>query len=99
MDWVKLHIDEWIDNPMCKDEGEKYAKFVLSCVRHTALAKGSYEPWMQQFKLFCTYKGKRYRVIGPSQLGDLWLTSDFEADSGDEHRVCVTDCSEWGDKP
>jgi hypothetical protein len=99
MDWVKLHIDDWIDNPMCKDDGEKYAKFVVFYFRYPAWAVQAFKPWMQQFKLFCTYKGQRCRVIGASRLGDLWLTSDLEADSGYEHRVCVTDCSEWGDKP
>ena len=90
------HIDEWIDNPRSKDEGERYAKFVLWYFRYPAWAKMAFWEFMRDHKLFCTYEGNRYRVTGASRMGDIWLTSDFSQDHGYELRVDVSKCYDWG---
>ena len=93
-----MHVDDWLDTPTL-DEYENYAKFVLDYKRLPAFKQLAYAEWMSQFKLFCTYKGARYRCTGASRLGDIWLTKNFARENGYEHRVDVDDCSEWSDEP
>lgn len=95
------HVDQWLDTPsLNKDsEGEDYAKFVLDYKRMPAYKQFAYSKWMSQFKLFCTYEGKRFRCTGASRLGDVWLTSNFDQENGYTHRVDVAMCSDWSDKP
>lgn len=90
------HIDDWIDGSGCKDEGERYAKFVFWYFRYPAWAQMAFNPWMRQFKLFCTYQGRRYRCTGASRLGDVWLAEDPDRDHGYDLRVDVAECDEWG---
>lgn len=93
------HIDEWIDEPCSSTSPEAYAKFVFLYMRTHAWMQDAFRPWMSQFKLFCTFQGKRFRCTGASRLGDVWLTEDFEKSRGYEHRVDVDECSDWSDKP
>ena len=93
-----LHIDEWLDTPSM-DEWDNYAKFVLDYKRMPAWKITVYKKWMKQFKLFCMYKGQRYRCTGASQMGDIWLTPDFDQETGYTLRVNVLECSNWSDKP
>ena len=93
------HVDEWLDTPSWKDEGENYAKFVLDYKRMPAWKHGAYAKYMEPFKLFCTYQGTRYRCTGASRMGDVWLASDFNRESGYDHRVDVEHCSQWSAKP
>lgn len=94
---MTTHIDEWLDRPVFGDKAEAYAKFVLSFKRMPAWMNMAFKPWMGQFKLFCTYKGERYRCTGASRMGDVWLTKDFNRESGYDLRIDVDDCSEWSD--
>ena len=94
-----MHIDEWIDSPFCENDGEKYAKFMFWYFRYPAWARDSFKQWMDNHKLFCTYNQKRYRCIGASRMGDIWLTTNYKQDVGYELRVDVIGCSEWGEKP
>jgi hypothetical protein len=50
---------------------------------------------MAPYKLFCLYEGKWWRVTGASRMGDVWLTSDFQRDTGYDKRVFLEECSEW----
>jgi hypothetical protein len=94
------HVDDWLDTPTLNgDEGEKYAKFVLEHKRMPAWKKLAYEKWMRQFRLFCTYNGKRYRCTGASSLGDVWLAKDHNREKGYDMRVSLDDCSAWGSEP
>lgn len=88
------HVDVWLDTPTF-DDSEAYAKFVLEYKRMPAFKQIQYAPWMQQFKLFCVYEGKVYRCTGASRLGDVWLTENFDQDSGYQKRVNVKECSKW----
>ncbi len=92
------HVDDWIATPEFSGT-EAYAKFVLIYKRMPAWMINAFTPWMNQFKLFCTYEDKRWRVTGASRLGDVWLAEDFNRDIGYDKRVSVSKCSEWGDKP
>lgn len=94
------HVDHFIDfgtgiTKKRRAENEDYARWVLMHFRLPAMLSMAFEPFFKEHKLFAMYQGKKFRVIGASRLGDVWLTSKFENDTGYEHRVCVDDLSGW----
>lgn len=98
-----MHIDEWLDSPTLNNRGENYAKFVINYMRMPAWCQFAFKEWTEQFKLFCRYQGKIYRVTGASRLGDLWLKElpknhkdDDLEQTGYNLRVDVAECSDWG---
>lgn len=93
-----MHIDEWLDLS-AKNIEEKYAKFLLEYFRLPVLKKAQLYDFMQPLRLYCSYKGNRYRCTGASRLGDIWLTEDFSQESGYTKRVDVNKCSDWGPFP
>lgn len=92
------HIDDWLDEMHAKEgltADEVYAKDWLEYFRKPAVEKK--QSWLDERPLFCTYKdGKRYRCIGCSRLGDVWLAEDFSKTHGYDLRIDVTDCKDWG---
>lgn len=90
------HIDDWLDkrhaNPPT-DDGERFALEWLEHFRRPAGEKDY--AWLDGHPLFCTYKLQRYRCIGASRMGDVWLTSHFERTNGYDLRVDVADCNQW----
>jgi hypothetical protein len=94
-----MHIDDFIDDL----HSDPYAAWVFSHLRLPALQRIRFGKFMTEHKLFCSYGlgdgSRRYRVIGASRLGDVWLTSDFTRDTGYELRVDVEHCSAWGPHP
>lgn len=89
------HVDTFIDSYRSDD----YASFVLDYMRRPAINIARFKPWMKDHKLFCTYDGKRWRVTAASQMGDLFLASDFEREWGYDLRADVDKCSAWGPSP
>jgi hypothetical protein len=87
-----MHIDDWLDLP-AKDDAEKLAKEFLEHCRRPA-AETDYA-WIRANPLFCTYKGERWRVVGASRLGDVWLSKQFDRENGYEIRPDVDACSDW----
>ncbi len=88
-------VDDWIDdytNPHI------YARFWLHHARLPAHLQHAFAPIMGNIKLFCSWRGKRYRVAGASSWGDIWLNRDFDKGHGHDERVPVTECYEWSDK-
>lgn len=77
------HVDRFIDSPSRREDGQLYARWVLSLYRLPAILLTDFEPWISQNQLYCTYEGERYKVTGASRLGDIWITKDFHPD----HRV------------
>ena len=98
-----VHVDDFIDNY----REPAYARFVLDYFRRSAVNLNAFWPFMQNHKLFCTYKDThgrgnaagRYRVTGASRLGDIWLSKDYGREIGYELRVNVADCHEWSGQP
>jgi hypothetical protein len=91
-----LPVDDWIDdytNPHI------YARFWLHHARLPAMLQQAFKPIMGNIKLFCSWRGKRYRVSGASTWGDIWLNRDFDKDYGHDERVAVTECYAWSDRP
>lgn len=90
-----MHVDDWLD----EKNGTAYARFMLEYFRLPAIKKYKREKSMEGHRLFCDFEGKRMRVTGASRFGDIWLTSDFNQNTGYEKRVNILDCSGWGDIP
>lgn len=94
------HIDDWLETAvMSQDDGTRYAAFFLHHARLSAVAQIAFAPYLGQIRLFCTYKGARYRCTGASRLGDVWLARDHERDTGYDLRVAVDECKLWGREP
>ena len=90
-----MHIDEWIDRVEVPVD-ERYATFFFMLHRLPAIDQSvKWKEWIQPYKLFCTWKGEKYRVTGCSRLGDVWLTKDFKQETGYQYRVEVEECSNW----
>lgn len=95
-DTEPMHVDDWLDLP-AKDEGEAWAKEFLNHCRRPAVDKDY--TWIANNPLFCTYKGERWKVLGASRMGDVWLARDFNKVNGYDLRVDVEGCSEWSRSP
>ena len=92
------HVDDFIDD-VCVAKEERYAQFFFFLHRLPAWQQAHYAPWISQYKLFCTWKGRRWRVTGASRMGDIWLADNFKRDVGYDHRVDLEECSEWSNEP
>ena len=86
------HVYDWLDQPP-KDEGEKLAKAWLGEFVKPADEKNT--AWLNARSLTCEYEGVRYRCVGASRLGDVWLTPKIENPDGYELRVAVDDLGAW----
>ena len=94
-----MHVDDFINMPAShwvEDKEVRYATWILSKFRLCETLQAAWQEFYEGRQLYCTYKGKRFRVTGASRLGDIWLHSDFTVDCGYEHRVDVAECSAWG---
>lgn len=94
-DYNGRHVDDFVNDY----KAPPYARWVLWHFRLPAFQACAFAEFMADRKLFCTWQGQRWRCIGASRMGDVWLTSDFTRDNGYEHRVAVDVCSEWSAEP
>lgn len=98
------HVDTFIDygsigNKVLENEPHlDYARWMLNHFRLSAMLALAFAPFMEDHKLFATYNDKRYRVVGASRLGDIWLTNDFSSDSY-QVRVSILEVSKWSPQP
>lgn len=87
------HVDDFIDDPA----SDKYAAEWLGLFRRPALEKLRTP---NPSRLFATYRGKRFRVMGCSRLGDVWLAAvTFKGENGYALRVDVDELSDWSAEP
>ena len=95
-----IHVDDWVDrfDTGKQSAGEKYARWFFFLHRLAAVYQSDWRRWINQFKLFCTYQGQRYRVTGASRMGDIWLARDPLREVGYDKRVYLNECSEWSDQ-
>lgn len=87
--------------PETPEEREKvnYARFFFLLHRLNAGLQSDFYPWTKQYKLFCDYEGERWRVVGASRMGDVWLSKSFDKEHGYDKRPFVDNCSNWGPEP
>lgn len=93
------HVDKFIHSVACRPPGpinERYAAWWLYNARLMAAYKIAFQPFLDLFELYCTYKGVRFRVTGASRLGDVWLSKNLEEKTGYDLRVAAADCCAWG---
>jgi len=96
------HIDDFVHYGTSisnRTEMEDYARWLFLHWRLPAITKNALNKFMDTHELYCLYDGECHRVTGASRLGDVWLTKDFEQDTGYQKRVMVDDCSEWSRTP
>ena len=92
------HVDEFIEDSFSnRTKSVKYARWVLMHFRLPATLRSDFSEFMEDKKLFCTFNGSRFKVIGASRLGDVWLTSNLDGGFPYKYRVSVDECSQWGD--
>lgn len=72
----------------------KYAQYVLSTFDVPASLYLNVEDLIHKNKLFAVYEGEKYRVVGLSRLGDVWLTDNFESTQYTK-RVGITNLSHF----
>lgn len=92
---VENHVDLFVNSY----KADAYARFCFLLFRLPEAWQTAFRPWIRGYRLFCTWKGERYRVIGASRLGDVWLADDFGRETGYDHRVPISECSDWGSSP
>lgn len=89
------HVDDFVMD-YTDDKSVMYAKWFLFLKRLPATEQAHFDEWIKEYRLFATWKGKRYRVTGASRLGDVWLAKNFNQDHGYDHRVSVDELTEFG---
>lgn len=87
-----MHVDDFIEQNCGQDQ---YARWFLLLHRLPPSLFYDFEKWISQYKLFCTFENKRWRVIGASCMGDVWLTKNFNRESGYDKRVDPELCTDW----
>jgi hypothetical protein len=86
-----MHVDDFMDDLA----SDPYAAWMFRHFRLSAADRIRFDPFMKDRQLFCTYGGKRWRVVGASRLGDVWLAQDPASERYDR-RADVAECSAWG---
>ncbi len=87
-----MHVYDWLDEPPT-DPAQALAKEWLEQFVKPAYKKD--HPWLDARALTCEYRGKRYRCVGASTMGDVWLTTKLKKPDGYELRVEITECAGW----
>lgn len=92
---VTTHVDDWVHEWTPSDDPLTYAKWFLFLKRLPALDQGLFERHISEYRLFATWQGKQVRVTGASRLGDVWVHEDLTVGAGYQHRVDVSELSEF----
>jgi hypothetical protein len=92
------HIYEWLDHPeLLTTEAERMVHKFLEY--KTLPASEQYKPEnkakVQGLNVFCEYKGIKYKIMGASRLGDVWLAENFNRDNGYDNRVGIDECTNF----
>ncbi len=84
------HVDDFLDDP----KSDPLAVRFLTQARRPAIDKD--HEWMEENPLYCTWDGKRWRCVGASRLGDVWLRAIRQPNHVFyDRRVDVAEISEW----
>lgn len=92
---IETHVDDFV----IAHDSDDYAAWVLMHFRLPATMQVKFRKFMENHKLFCHCMGTRYRVIGASRMGDIWLTEDFNKTNGYDERADITHCTNFGPTP
>lgn len=84
-----LHVDDYLDGP----NPDPVAKEFLEHARRPAFHQN--KRWLADNAPTVTWQGKQYRCVGASRLGDVWLKGDGPPNAYYDHRVEITELSDW----
>lgn len=88
------HVDAWLDSPVSPESrAEAAARLVCEVSRMPAWKSMIYQCFMPS--VTCEYEGSRYRLIGASRFGEVYLTHVSAQSMGYTHRVAITSCTNW----
>lgn len=90
----EIHIYDWLETKK-EDESEEKLRELLDFQTRPAFWQYENKEKKPEHKCFCEYNGKKYRIIGASRLGDIWLTKHFDKDKGYDKRVMINECSNF----
>ena len=86
------HCDDYIDDPTAPDVLRKFLAFARGPAH--GLMSGAPVP-----KLFADHAGVRVRVTMASRMGDVGVTTNFNAEAGYQQRVAVEELSSFSEVP
>jgi hypothetical protein len=84
--------DEYLDDPASPEVLRKYLEFARAPAHGLLLPK-------PHPRLFADHAGTRVRVTMASCLGDVGITTNFDAETGYERRVYVSQLSNFSENP
>ena len=88
------HIYKWLDENVANKEVKKLWDFI-DFKTMSALYRSQNKDKEPKYRVLCIYEGRQYRMTGASRLGDVWLNSDRNEDTGYTDRVDIEDCSHF----
>lgn len=84
-----MHVDDFISNR----KTDKYASWVLMLMRLPATEYFKFKEFIEEYPLYCTFKGVRSKVTGASGFGDILIYNEVKG----THYVDVNKCSNFSD--
>ncbi len=106
-----VHVDDFIDDRRRSSEAERYARFFFEMHRRPAWQWAEFGRWMERFELYATHRetGKRWRIVGCSSMGDVYVKELKGAPVGtvgrswqpyyDDRGFMPTEFKDWSDTP
>jgi hypothetical protein len=94
-----MHIFEWLELEP-HNENERKVKRFLDFRTRSAMFQYKNEDKIKGLKCYCYYNNEKYRIVGASRLGDVWLCSTDSAEYDIDfptytNRVDIEDCSNF----
>jgi hypothetical protein len=86
------HVDDYIESP----DADPIARIYLRHARQHVIHQD--KKWLADNAPWVTWKGKQYRCVGASRLGDVWLKTSpntLNPNAFYDYRVDVAELSEW----
>jgi hypothetical protein len=83
------HVDDYLAAP----GSDPIAKEFLEHIRRPVMRRDP--AWVAANTPWVRWQGKRYRCVGASRLGDVWLKGDGPANAYYDHRVDIAELSGW----
>jgi hypothetical protein len=92
-------LENWVMGAACRhqtDPHAAYAAFFFATKTNVpAVLQAAFDCYLRDFKLFCEFEGKKYKVTGASQSQGVYLAEDLEAEQGFDLAVTPDKCGAW----
>lgn len=87
-------VDAFIERGLPPTEARAsllHARWFFFLARMPAALRGAFRAQIEQYKLFVRYGHVYHRVTGASRMGEVYLTTNLDLDTGYEKRVHLDD--------